>query len=54
MITYTDIRPGDTFLRRSMDGSWEVRRVMTDGSSDLVERLDEQSLRLPSRDTHAA
>ena len=54
MITYTDIRPGDTFLRRSMNGSWEVRRVMADGSSDLVKRLDEQSVRLPERDTNAA
>jgi hypothetical protein len=54
MITYMDIRPGDTFLRRAVNGSWELRRVMSDGSSDLVKRLDEQSVRLPERATHAA
>ena len=54
MITYTDIRPGDTFLRRGTNGSWELRRVLSDGSSDLVKCLDEPSARLPERNTNAA
>ena len=39
MIQYKNIRPGDTFVRRNDPGSWEVRRVMSDGTSEFVRRL---------------
>ncbi len=40
MITYIDIRPGDTFARADANGFWELRRIMADGSSEFVKRLD--------------
>ena len=39
MITYEDVRPGDTFVRRSTAGHSELRRVLPDGTSELVKRL---------------
>ena len=39
MITYEEVRPGDTFVRRNARGDSELRRVLPDGTSELVKRL---------------
>jgi len=41
MITYKEIRPGDTFVRRGAGGLSEVRRILHDGTSELVKRVHE-------------
>jgi hypothetical protein len=39
MITFEEVRPGDTFVRRNASGDSELRRVLPDGTSALVKRL---------------
>ena len=39
MITYEEVRPGDTFVRKTASGIAELRRVLPDGTSELVKRL---------------
>jgi hypothetical protein len=39
MITYEEVRPGDTFVRQTASGISELRRVLPDGTSELVKRL---------------
>ena len=39
MITYEEVRPGDTFVRRNARGFSELRRVLPDGTSELVKLL---------------
>jgi hypothetical protein len=53
MVTYEDVRPGDTFIRRSTFGHSEIRRILPDGTSELVKRLhDRPDVVNPARDAH--
>jgi len=52
MITYEEVRPGDTFVRRNAHGLSELRRVLPDGTSELVKLLHaepEMPIREPGR-----
>jgi len=52
MITYEEVRPGDTFVRRNAHGLSELRRILPDGTSELVKRLHaapEMPVQEPSR-----